>query len=191
VIAYLVLLGLIALERIAELVRSRRNAAWAMSRGGVEVGQVHFRFMAGLHALFLPACAAEVILLSRPFVPALGLSMLAVAVLAQALRAWAVGTLGSRWNVRTIVVPGMPPVTGGPYRFVRHPNYVAVILEGFAIPLLHGAWWTAIAFTVLNIPVLAIRIRCEEAALASHSDSGGRLESLPRFVPRIGQAGGS
>ncbi|MDX1396850.1 MAG: isoprenylcysteine carboxylmethyltransferase family protein [Gemmatimonadota bacterium] len=186
VIAYLVLLALIAAERVSELVRSRRNAAWAVAHGGVEVGQRHFRVMAALHALFLPACAAEVLFLDRPFVPALGLSMLAVAIYAQTLRARAIAALGPRWNVRTIVVPGLPPVETGPYRFVRHPNYVAVVLEGFAIPLVHTAWWTAIVFSVLNAAVLMVRIRCEEALLASQCDTEGRLDALPRFVPRFG-----
>ena len=181
--AYLVLLVLIALERLLELARSRRNAAWAFARGGIEVGRGHFRFMTVLHTLFLPACALEVWLLDRQFVLALGLPMLGLVLLAQGLRWWAVATLGRRWNVRTIVVPGLPVVRRGPYRFVRHPNYVAVILEGIAVPLVHGAWLSAAGFTLLNLPLLAIRVRCEEEALAEHSDYA-RLEDVPRFVPR-------
>jgi methyltransferase len=182
--AYLSLLAMLGVERLAELRRSRRNATWAARHGGVEVGRRHFRFMVALHTLFLPACAFETWLLDRPFVPVLGFSMLGIVVLAQALRAWVVATLGPRWNVRTIVVPGMPVVTEGPYRFLRHPNYVAVILEGFAVPLVHSAWITSIVFTILNLPLLAVRVRCEEAALARHSDREGRLEGLPRFFPR-------
>jgi len=181
--AYLVLLVLIALERLLELARSRRNAAWAFAHGGIEVGRGHFRFMTVLHTLFLPACALEVWLLDRPFTPALGFPMLGLVLIAQGLRWWAVGALGRRWNVRTIVVPGLPVVRQGPYRFVRHPNYMAVILEGIAVPLVHGAWLTAAGFTLLNFPLLAIRIRCEEAALAEHSDYA-RLADVPRFVPR-------
>lgn len=180
---YLVLLVLIALERLLELARSRRNAAWAFARDGIEVGRRHFRFMTVLHTLFLPACALEVWLLGRPFTPALGIPMLGLVLLAQGLRWWAVATLGRRWNVRTIVVPGLAVVRKGPYRFVRHPNYVAVVLEGIAVPLVHGAWLTAAGFTLLNVPLLAIRIRCEEAALAEHSDYG-RMKDVPRFVPR-------
>jgi len=181
--AYLALLGLIALERLLELARSRRNAAWAFARGGIEVGRRHFRFMTVLHTLFLPACALEVWLLDRPFVPALGLPMLGLVLLAQGLRWWAVAALGQHWNIRAIVVPGLPVVQKGPYRFVRHPNYVAVVLEGLAVPLVHGAWLTAAGFTLLNLPLLAVRIRCEEAALVEHSDYG-RLDDVPRFVPR-------
>lgn len=185
-IAYFALLGLIGVERLAELRRSRRNAGRAFDRGGIELGRRHFRAMAVAHALFLPACALEVWVLDRPFVPALGWPMLGLVVLAQGLRAWVVATLGPRWNVRTIVVPGERVVTGGPYRFVRHPNYVAVILEAFAVPLIHSAWLTAIVFTAVNVPLLAVRIRCEEAALAAHADLERRLDGLPRFVPRLG-----
>src|SRR5207245_1954463 len=85
--------------------------------------------MAAVHALFLPACAAEVLLLHRPFPGALGWACAATAVCAQILRWWAIRSLGWRWNVRVIVVPGEPPVRKGPYRFLRHPNYLAVAVE--------------------------------------------------------------
>lgn len=183
-IPYLAFLGLVVLERMAELRRSRRNVEWAIEQGGVEVGQRHFRVMTLVHSLFLPACILEVWLLGRPFIPALGIPMLVLALLAQFLRYWAVRTLGPRWNVRTVFLPGRPVVTGGPYRFVRHPNYVAVIVEMFAIPLVHTAWLTALVFTLLNVPLLIARIRCEEAALAEHSEYG-RLDSVPRFLPRF------
>ena len=185
--AYFALLALVGIERLAELRRSRRNAARARDRGGIELGRRHFRVMAVAHALFLPACALEVWALGRPFLPALGWPMLGLVALAQALRAWVVATLGPRWNVRTIVIPGEPVVTDGPFRMVRHPNYVAVMVEAFAIPLVHSAWLTAIVFTAVNVPLLAVRIRCEEAALAAHSDRARRLEGLPRFVPRLGR----
>ena len=183
VTAYLALLVLLAGERIVELDLSRRNAAWAFAHGGIEVGRGHFAAMRVLHAGFLVACGAEAALAGRPFVPALGVPMLAVALAAQALRYWAIASLGPRWNVRVIVVPGMPAVTRGPYRFLRHPNYVAVALEGVAVPLVHGAWITAVAFTLLNAALLAVRIRCEEEALARHCGYGERLGSRPRFLP--------
>ncbi len=181
---YLGLLGALGLERLYELRLSARNAEQALSLGGVEFGRAHFRVMALLHGTFLAACAAEVVLFQRPFVAWLGAPMLALAIAAQALRYWAIRTLGPRWNVRVIVVPGAPVVTGGPYRFLRHPNYVAVIVEGFAIPLIHGAWLTALVFSVANAALLAVRIRCEERALAAHCDYDARLGAAPRFVPR-------
>ena len=105
------------------------------------------------------------------------------AALAQGLRYWAIHSLGPFWNVRVIVVPGAPAITGGPYRFLRHPNYLAVIAEGIAVPLIHTAWLTAILFTLANAVVLAVRIRCEEGARARHCAYRERLGDRPRFVP--------
>lgn len=164
---YLVLLGLVALERLAELVVSTRNARRAKAMGGVETGQGHYPAMVALHTGLLVGCAVEVVALDRPFLPWLGWPMLALVVASQALRWWCIRTLGVRWNTRVIVVPGLPLVTGGPYRWLRHPNYVAVVVEGIALPLVHTAWVTAVLFTALNIPLLAVRLRCEEAALAT------------------------
>lgn len=180
---YLAFLLALACERGLELVLSRRNAAWALAHGGIEVGQRHFRYMKVLHAALFGAAAAEVVWLHRPFLSVLGVPMLALVVLAQALRYWAIMTLGPRWNVRIIVIPGWPVVTAGPYRYLRHPNYVAVIVEGFAIPLVHSAWLTAVGFSVLNACMLAVRIRCEEQALARDCRYRERLGARPRFVP--------
>jgi methyltransferase len=165
VIPYLSFLALVALERAFELALSRKNAAWAFSRGGIEHGREHFLAMKLLHAGFFAACALEVLLLRRPFLPWLGAPMLALALAAQALRYWAIASLGKRWNVRVITIPGMPLSTTGPYRFARHPNYVAVVLEGIAIPLVHTAFLTAIGFSLVNAWMLRTRIRCEELAL--------------------------
>ena len=162
---YLGLLLLLGCERGAELVVSRRNARRAFAAGGVETGRRAYAIMVGVHALFPLACAAEVLLLSRPFPGVPGFAALAVALGAQALRWWAVATLGERWSTRVIVVPGAAPVTGGPYRFLRHPNYLAVVLEMAAVPLIHGAWLTALVFSALNAALLAHRIPAEERAL--------------------------
>lgn len=163
--AYLLLIGLTALERLAELVVSRRNAAWSFARGGIEVGTGHFPYMVVLHTLFLVACPVEVLLLNRGFTPWLGGTMVLACVGTQALRWWCITSLGRRWNTRVIIIPGMPPVQAGPYRFMKHPNYAAVVLEGLALPLVHNAWWTAIGFTVLNAWMLKTRIACENTAL--------------------------
>lgn len=182
-LAYLALLGLLACERGFELWLSRRNAALAFAQGGVEVGRGHLGVMRALHTAFFFACAIEVVALARPFDPRVGFPMLAFALAAQGLRYWAITTLGPRWNVRVIVVPGAPVVTSGPYRFLRHPNYAAVIAEGIAIPLIHGAWLTALGFTLANAWLLATRIRVEERALADYCAQSGSLDSRPRFVP--------
>jgi len=163
---YTILMGAVALERLVEMVVSRKNAAWSFARGGREHGRGHFPAMVLLHTAFLFACLAEVWLLDRPFLPWLGVPLIGLAVAAQGLRWWCITTLGPRWNTRVIIVPDLPRITGGPYRFIRHPNYVAVVAEGIILPMIHTAWITAIAFTVLNAWLLTVRIRCENAALA-------------------------
>jgi methyltransferase len=154
-------------ERIYELVVSRRNAATAFARGGIEYGQRHFPWMVALHTGLLLACIAEVVLLDRPFIPWLGWPMLAIAIACQIARYWIISSLGSQWNTRVIVVPGAGRVTSrGLYRWFTHPNYVVVAIEGVALPLVHTAWITAIVFTVLNaVLLLGFRIPTENRAL--------------------------
>ena len=166
---YLALIAAVAVERLVELVVSKRNLAWSLARGGTEYGFGHYPFMVVLHIGLLVACVLEPLLLDRPFIPALGWPMLAAVLAAQALRWWCIGTLGPQWNTRVIVIPGASRVVAGPYRWLPHPNYVAVVIEGFALPLVHTAWLTATVFTVLNALLLRTRLRVENAALASLS----------------------
>ncbi|WP_069741691.1 isoprenylcysteine carboxyl methyltransferase family protein [Streptomyces sp. EN23] len=162
---YTALVLAVAAERLAELVVARRNTRWSLARGGVESGRGHYPAMVALHTALLAGCLAEVHLADRPFPPVVGWAMVAAVVAAQALRWWCIRTLGPRWNTRVIVVPGLARVTGGPYRWLSHPNYVAVAAEGLALPLVHGAWVTALVFTTLNTALMAVRIRCEDEAL--------------------------
>lgn len=162
---YVGLVVLVGLERLGELVVSKRNAAWSLARGGREYGAGHYPPMVVLHSVLLVGAVVEVLVADRPFVPWLGWPMLAVVVAAQALRWWCIVTLGHQWNTRVIVVPGLDLVRRGPYRWVPHPNYVAVVAEGVALPLVHTAWLTALVFTVLNDALLRVRIRTEDAAL--------------------------
>lgn len=164
---FTLLVGVVALERLAELVTSKRNAAWSRARGGRETGQRHYAVMVVLHSGLLAGALAETWARRPAFVPVLGWTMLALVLASQALRWWCISTLGPRWNTRVIVVPGLAPVAAGPYRWLRHPNYVAVVVEGFALPLVHTAWITAAVFTACNAALLAVRIRVEEAALAT------------------------
>jgi methyltransferase len=166
-IVYWVLLCVIACERVAELVVSARHASALFRRGGVEYGFGHFPVMIVLHVALIAGCVLEPILGHRTFIPALGFPMLAVTVLANGLRWWCIATLGERWTARVIVLPGAPLVRSGPYRWFAHPNYVAVIIEGAALPLTGSAWITATAFTVLNAALLTVRIRCETRAIAA------------------------
>jgi methyltransferase len=173
---YTVLIALVGLERLLELRLSKRNAAWAFARGGQEHGHGHYRFMTVFHTAFLVACVAEPWLLDRPFVSPWGFVALVLALAAQLLRYWAITTLGTRWNTRVIVLPDWEPVTGGPYRFFRHPNYAAVVLELAVLPLVHGAWVTALVFSVVNAALLRVRISVEERALGAKYASAFRLE---------------
>jgi methyltransferase len=164
---YHVLLVVVIFERVAELVVSQRHATASLARGGVESGQRHFPVMVALHTALLLGCLIEPVALHRVFIPALAWPMIALAVTANALRWWCVGTLGPRWSARVIVMPEVPLVTAGPYRWFAHPNYVAVVVEGAALPLAGSAWITAWSFTVLNAALLTVRIRCETRALAA------------------------
>ena len=165
-IVYYCLLLAVGLERIAELVVSKRNAAWSFARGGVETGRGHYPPMVVLHTGLLAGCLIEPLVTHRGFSPALGWPMIALELAAQALRWWCITTLGPRWNTRVIVVPDLPLVDKGPYKYLRHPNYVAVVVEGAALPLAGSAWITAITFTCLNAVLLTVRLRCEVRALA-------------------------
>ena len=165
--AFVVIVALVALERLAELVVSKRNAAWSFARGGRETGRGHYAVMVALHSGFLVAILVEAFLRRPEVSPALAWSMLGLVVASQALRWWCIVTLGPRWTTRVIVVPGLPPVRTGPYRLIAHPNYVAVVVEGIALPLVHGCWVTAVVFTVLDAVLLGVRLRVENRALAS------------------------
>lgn len=158
---------LVACERIVELVVSKRNLDWSFSRGGVEYGRSHYKYMVVIHALLLGGALAEV-WTSRPILnPVLFYGFFALAMGSQALRWWCIGTLGKRWNTLVVIIPGLAVVTGGPYRWLKHPNYVAVVIEGIALPMVGFAWRTAIIFTILNIFVLSARLKSENAALAT------------------------
>ncbi|MDD2858632.1 MAG: isoprenylcysteine carboxylmethyltransferase family protein [Candidatus Nanopelagicales bacterium] len=165
--AFTLLIVLVALERVLELVVSQRNLRWSRERGGVEVGGGHYPFMVVLHTGLLVGALVEVQLTQPVLNPWIAWPMLAVVIAAQALRWWCITTLGRRWNTRIVIVPGLPRVTAGPYRWLAHPNYVAVVLEGIALPMVGQAWITALAFTVLNAPLMLVRIRAEDAALAT------------------------
>jgi methyltransferase len=169
-LAYAALILGTGAERIAELLISKRNAAAGFARGATEYGQSHFPWMVALHTGLLLACFGEAVFADRPFIPALGYPMLALALAAQAGRYWVIWALGSQWNTRVIVIPGAGRITRGPYRFswLRHPNYWIVAIEGIALPLVHSSYVTAIVFTILNaVLLLGFRIPTENRALAA------------------------
>ncbi|WP_037685107.1 isoprenylcysteine carboxyl methyltransferase family protein [Streptomyces aureocirculatus] len=161
----ILLIAAVTAVRLVELAVARRNARWAFDRGGVEYGQRHYPAMVVLHVFLLVGILAEVALADRTFTPLTGWPCLAVLALAQAGRAWCMRALGPQWNTRVIVVPTAPLVTTGPYRWMRHPNYLVVACEGIALPLVHTAWITAFLFTLANTAWLAVRIRTENTVL--------------------------
>ena len=164
---YVGLVALVVVARGVELAVSERNRRWSLAQGGVESGAGHYPVMVALHTGLLAGAVIEVLALDRTFLPWLGWPMLALLVASHALRWWCISTLGRQWCTRIVVVPGLSTVTSGPYRFLRHPNYLAVVLEGIALPLVHTAWITAAVFTVANAALLRVRIAAEERALRS------------------------
>jgi methyltransferase len=160
-----VLVGAVAGERIIELVLARRNAAWAFARGGVEHGRAHYAWLVAFHVALLASCVAEPVVTARTFDSGRFAVGAAVVAAAQALRWWTIVTLGRRWNTRVIVIPGLPLVRSGPFRVLRHPNYLAVAMEVVALPVAVGAWATAVVGILLNGVLMAVRVPSEEAAL--------------------------
>jgi methyltransferase len=159
------LVALVGVQRLVELRLAERNRCELLARGGFEVGKTHYRWMVLLHATFLSAAPLEVWSLDRPLLPVLALAMTALLVAAMTLRYWAIMTLGSRWTTRVVVLPGAPRIETGPFRFLRHPNYLAVVTEMVALPMVHTAWLTALTYSLLNAALLRTRIRVEEDAL--------------------------
>lgn len=175
---YVGLVLLVVAARLVELSVARSHEAWARARGAAEYGRGHYPVMVLLHTALLVGCLVEAPL--RPFTAWLAAPMLVLLVAAHVLRWWCIRSLGVQWNTKVLVVPGVPLVVRGPYRWaspdargwrrvLRHPNYVAVVAEGVALPLVHSAWVTAAVFTVANLVLLRTRIRVEEQALSSRA----------------------
>lgn len=177
---FTVLMILLVAQRLSELVFSARNRRWAVSRGGIERGQGQYPFMVALHTLFFISILLEHHYLVRGWNPYWAV-WLSLVILSQGLRGWSALSLGRFWNTRIIVIPGARPVLNGPYRFVRHPNYLAVVIEMLAIPILCGAYIAATVFSILNAIALYWRIREEEQALDLMG--GNALQQLPRLIP--------
>ncbi len=163
---YLVV-ALVALQRLAELALSRRNTRRLRAGGGVEVGAGHYPLLISLHVAWLGALVVIV-----PADAPLRMVPLTLYIALQGLRYWAIGALGENWTTRIITVPGRTPVRHGPYRYLRHPNYMVVACEIAVLPLVFGAWRIALVFTVLNGALLVHRIRIENAELAAERSSG-------------------
>lgn len=158
----ILLLAFVTAERLGEFRLARCNTAALLAKGAYEVAPGHYPLLVLLHALWLAG------LWGFGWARPLNLGWLAIFLALQVLRAWILLTLGRRWTTRIIVLPGAPLVTTGPYRFLSHPNYLVVVGEIAALPLCLGLPWYALAFSIANLAVLAIRIRTENASLAAN-----------------------
>lgn len=176
VLLYIALIAAVAVQRVLELRLSARNGRASVAAGAVEVGSGHYPWMVALHTAFLISCPLEVWLLQRPVVPALAVIMAFLLLVATLIRYAAIRALGERWTTRAYSWPDRSRIRSGPYRVLRHPNYLAVRLEFLALPLLHTAWLTALVFSALNAWLLHVRTRAEEQGLAGVAP-GRRIES--------------
>jgi len=180
---YLLILGGLVTERLFEVWLSRRNAGRTLARGGVEVGRVQYRVMVAFHTIFIAACVAEAIIYDAAAAPAVALAALCGEAIAQGLRLWSIATLGESWNTRVIVSPQTAVKTTGPYRYLRHPNYCAVVIEIACVPLIYGLVTTAALCSVVNAILLAFRIPLEERALGESYER--EFAARPRFIPHL------
>ena len=186
---YLSLLGFVALWRLSELVLSRRNFQ-RMGEGAVLVQEAVFPWMVLVHVSFFIALPLELAWRRPEFGGPVSITALVGVLLAFLLRLWTLSTLGSVWNVRLVRKPDYPIVSCGPYGFIRHPNYLVVIMEMLFLPLVYKLYWSAVVLGPANGIVLFFRIRREEQALAQHPRWVAEVQNKPRFLPRVLRAGG-
>lgn len=175
----------LAIQRLAEQWLSSKNVKELRKQGGYEVGRGHLRLMQVLHGSWFLAMLLEVFLLRRNFRPQLALVASALFLCGQALRYAAITALGPRWTVPVMILPGAPAVNKGVYRYLRHPNYLGVILELIAVPLIHSAFLTSLIFSILNAFLLTVRIRTEEKALTEQNDYEVLFQGQKRLIPKI------
>jgi methyltransferase len=182
---YLFLLTAVGAGRLMEMRLSRRNQQRLAAQGVVKVSEPHFCWMVLLHAGVLVGAALEVVLLRRPFIAMLGVPMALLFVLANGMRWWVIRTLAGHWNVQVMASAGLGAVTSGPYRWIRHPNYLAVYIEMVALPLIHTAWLTAIVAALGNAWVLARRVAVEDSVLLADPAYRAAMGAKPRFLPGL------
>jgi methyltransferase len=180
---FYVLFSLLIVQRVTELFIAKRNEKWMLKRGGVEYGSEHYPFIVTLHVLFLLSLLVEVSILQRELTN-LWYLLIPILALTQIIRYWSVFSLGNFWNTKIIIVPNNQVVSKGPYRYMKHPNYVVVAVEILLIPLLFQAYITALLFTLLNIVMMTIRIPIEEKALQRHTNYQKVFNLRTRFVPK-------
>ncbi|WYP27443.1 isoprenylcysteine carboxyl methyltransferase family protein [Alkalihalobacillus sp. FSL W8-0930] len=174
-------IGLVILQRLAEVGVAKSNERWMKDRGAFEAGANHYPVMVALHVSFFLSLLLEVTLRQSEWTM-WSILPLALFVLAQTIRIWALATLGRSWNTKIIVLPGAEPVNRGPYKWIRHPNYVVVVLEILFLPLVFQAYVTAIVFSLLNVVMLSVRIKAEEDALNHEGSYQQTFKHVRRFI---------
>jgi methyltransferase len=183
--AFLGLLACVALERLVELQVSRRHQRNLVRLGARKLADPQYRWMVLLHVGVLAGAALEVILLRRPFIPLLASAALLAFLLATVLRWWVIRTLGTHWNTEVVDSSPLGVVSKGPFRWIRHPNYLGVFVELIALPLVHTAWITAAVAAAGNAFVLRNRLRIEERVLDAVPAYRAAMSGKPRFLPKI------
>ncbi|WP_419956310.1 isoprenylcysteine carboxyl methyltransferase family protein [Neobacillus niacini] len=183
-IPFFIFISVLIVQRLFELMIARRNEKWMKEQGAFEFGRRHYQFIVLMHSMFFVVLLFEKLTFSRevsvywPFLSS-------VFVCAQLIRVWAISSLGRYWNTKIIVLPNVDVVRRGPYRFIKHPNYLVVSIELLVVPLMFGAYVTACLFTILNILLLSIRIPAEEKALRELTQYEGSFENCNRFLPKL------
>lgn len=171
-----ILLVIIILQRLIELVIARNNEKWLKNRGAIEKEADHYKWFIIVHTLFFISIIVETLLRDDPNLP-LNYTLFTIFILAQLGRIWCISSLGKYWNTKIIILPGEHLVSKGPYKYVKHPNYIIVGIELFVIPLLFGAIITAMVFPLLHILILTVRIPAEERALNRFLSNTNREET--------------
>ncbi|BAQ12044.1 isoprenylcysteine carboxyl methyltransferase [Bacillus sp. OxB-1] len=166
---FTVIISIVIIQRLVELAIAKRNEKWMRRQGAFEAGAEHYPVMIMMHAAFFVSLIMEVAMLDRPLSPFWHF-LLPIFLLAQLMRVWCLSSLGKYWNTKILVVPGADVVRKGPYKWLRHPNYVVVSIEILVLPLLFSAYFTALVYSLLNIWMLSVRIPAEEKALRGATD---------------------
>jgi methyltransferase len=183
--AFIALLVLVGIERLAEVAISRRNQRKMRDQGIQKIREPHFPWLIAFHTIVLISAGTEVLFLHRPLIPVLAISMLALFVVSNLLRYWVIWLLGGLWNIQIMDSSRLGIVTTGPYRWVRHPNYTGVVLEVFSLPMIHTAWITAIVATFGYFEILRRRIAIEDRVLLANPEYRQAMSGKPRFIPGL------
>lgn len=181
---FFVFVGLIIFQRITELAVARKNEAWMKSQGAIEFGQRHYPAMVSIHTAFFIFFILEVIMFDKSLSTYWPI-LLSLFIFTQTMRVWALASLGKYWNTKIIILPGANVIKRGPYKIIKHPNYLIVAIELIVIPLMFNAYITMAVFTMLNILILSIRIPAEEKALRELTKYESEFSNQGRFVPNL------